>query len=67
MSAHRAARTLSICGEVARIRSGLDFTPDSIRNSTVVIWGVHIGSYGNRAPLLGKYLRKDLVNRGTLG
>ena len=36
-------------------------------NSTVVIWSGHIGSYENHAPLLGKYLRKDLVNRGTLG
>jgi hypothetical protein len=36
-------------------------------NSTVVIWSGHIGSYEDQAPLLGKYLRKDLVNRGTLG
>jgi len=35
--------------------------------STVVIWDDHIGSYGNQAPLLGTYLRKDLVNWGTLG
>jgi hypothetical protein len=32
-----------------------------------VIWSGHIGSYEDQAPLLGKYLRKDLVNRGTLG
>ena len=36
-------------------------------DSTVVIWSGHIGSYEDQAPLLGKYLRKDLVNRGTLG
>ena len=38
-----------------------------VTNSTVVIWSGHIGSYEDHAPLLGKYLRKDLVNRGTLG
>jgi hypothetical protein len=35
--------------------------------STVVIWSGHIGSYEDHALLLGKYLRKDLVNQGTLG
>jgi hypothetical protein len=38
-----------------------------INNLRVVIWSGHIGSYKDQAPLLGKYLRKDLVNRGTLG
>jgi len=35
--------------------------------SIVVIWGGHRGSYKDHAPLLGKYLRKDTVNRGTAG
>jgi hypothetical protein len=34
--------------------------------STVVIWSGHIGLYEGQALLLGQYLRKDLVNRGTL-
>jgi hypothetical protein len=35
--------------------------------STVVIWSGHIGSREDHALLLGKDLRKDLVNQGTLG
>ena len=38
-----------------------------IIDSTVVMWSGHIGSYADQVPLLGKYLRKDLVNWGTLG
>ena len=38
-----------------------------LTNSTVVIWHGDIGSSKDHAPLLGKYLRKDLVNRGTPG
>jgi hypothetical protein len=34
--------------------------------STVVIWSGHIGSREDHALLLGKDLRKDLVNQGTL-
>lgn len=36
-------------------------------NSTVVIRDGHRRSYGNQAPLLGKYLRKNTLNWGTLG
>ena len=36
-------------------------------SSTVVIWSGHIGSHEDHALLLGKDLRKDLVNQGTLG
>jgi hypothetical protein len=39
----------------------------SINYSTVVIWSGHIGSREDHALLLGKDLRKDLVNQGTLG
>jgi len=39
----------------------------AVNNSPVVIWSGHIGSYEDHALLLGKYLRKNLVNRGTLG
>jgi hypothetical protein len=38
----------------------------SVNVSTVVIWSGHIGSREDHALLLGKDLRKDLVNQGTL-
>jgi hypothetical protein len=40
---------------------------DVNNHSTVVIWSGHIGSHEDHALLLGKDLRKDLVNQGTLG
>ena len=38
-----------------------------IHNSTVVIWGAHIWSDVDHAPLLGKEPLEDVVNRGTMG
>jgi hypothetical protein len=45
----------------------LDLPSHPYHYSTVVIWSGHIGSREDHALLLGKDLRKDLVNQGTLG
>jgi hypothetical protein len=70
-----AARLRCTCASLACLRPLNDVSLElsaqipmvKENNSTVVIWSGHIGSYEGHAPLLGKYLHKDLVNRGTLG